>query len=96
MSASQNGPDIRYLRPIGYPWAFGALYTVLDVIEAKLEVCDNLFVATILSFPTTVYWSKNAFGALGNPSSAPDTLVTALLGMEFTTGFVRDPSNLPL
>jgi hypothetical protein len=64
---------------------------VLNVIGAKPEVRDNLLVATILSFPTPVYWSRSAFGALGNPSSALD-LVGCLLGMAFTTAFVRDPS----
>jgi hypothetical protein len=74
---------------------FAALHTALDVIGAKLEVRDNLLVATIFSSPTPVCWSRNAFGALGNPSSALD-VGSCLLGMAFTTGSVRDPSNVPL
>jgi hypothetical protein len=68
---------------------------MLNVIEAKPEVHDNLFVATILSFPTLVCWNKSSFGTLGNPSSALD-ISGCLLGMAITTGFVQDPSNVPL
>jgi hypothetical protein len=90
-----NKPDIRYLRPIEYPQAFGVLHTTLNVIGAEPKVRDNLLVATILSCPIPVCWNKSTFGALGNPSSALD-LGGCLLGMAFTTGFVRDPSNVPL
>jgi hypothetical protein len=68
MSATQNGLDIRYLRPIKYPWAFGALHIVLDVITAKLKFRDKIPIATILFFPTMVCWSRSAFRALGNPT----------------------------
>jgi hypothetical protein len=54
---------------------------MLDVIRAKLVVRDNLLVATILTFPTPICWSRSA---LGNPSSALD-LGGCLLGMAFTT-----------
>jgi hypothetical protein len=80
MSATQNGPNIRYVRPIDYPWAFSALHTTLDVIGAKLEVRDDLLVATILSFSTTICWSRSAFGPFGNPSSTPD-ICRCLLGI---------------
>jgi hypothetical protein len=68
---------------------------MLNVIGAKPEVRDNLLVATILSFPTPVYWSRSAFGALGNPSNAVD-IHGCLLGMAFTTRSIGDPSNVPL
>jgi hypothetical protein len=74
---------------------FGALHTTLNVIGTRPEVRDNLLVATILSIPTPVCWSKSAFGVLGNPSNALD-LGSCLLGMAFTTRSVRDPSNVPL
>jgi hypothetical protein len=82
MSATQNRPDLRYLRPIKYPWSFGGLYIVLNVIRAKPEVHDNLLVATILFLSITICCSRNAFGALGNPSSATD-IGDYLLGMVF-------------
>ena len=87
--------DMRYLGPIEYPWAFGALHTALNVIQAKPEVHDNLFGPTILSLPTTICWSRSAFKALGNPSSALD-LGGYLLDMVFTIGSMQDPSNVPL
>jgi hypothetical protein len=74
---------------------FGALHTPLNIIRAKPEVCDNLLVATILSFLTPICWSRSALGALGNPSSALD-LGGCLLDMAFTTESVQDPSNMPL
>jgi hypothetical protein len=89
MSATQNGPDIRYVKPINYPWALGALHTVLDVIRAKPKVLDNLPIATILFFPVMVCWSRNAFGILGNPSSG------YLLDRAFTIEFEQNPSNVP-
>jgi hypothetical protein len=95
ISATQNRPDIRYLRPIEYPRAFGALHTALDVIGAKPEVRDNHFGPTILSFTSLVCWSRSAFGTLGNPSSALD-IGGSLLGMAFTFRSVGDPHNVPL
>jgi hypothetical protein len=95
ISATQNKPDIRYLRPIEYSRAFGALHTTLDIIRAKPEVRDNHLGPTILSFLSTVCWSSSAFGALGNPSSALD-IGAFLLGMAFTTRSVGDPRNVPL
>jgi hypothetical protein len=95
ISATQNRPDIRYLRPIKYPRAFGALHTALDVIGAKPKVRDNQLGSTILSFPFPVCWSNNALGAFGNPSSALD-IGASLLGMAFTTRSVGDPRNVPL
>jgi hypothetical protein len=83
MSATQNGLDIKYLRPIEYPWAFSALYIALDVIGAKPEVRDNQPVATILFLPITIYWSGGAFGDLSNLNSAPD-ICGCLLDMTFT------------
>jgi hypothetical protein len=83
------------MRPFKYPWGFGAPHTTFNVIGAKPEVGDNLLIATIMSFPTTVCWSRSAFGAFGNPSSLPD-VCTCLLGMEFAIGFVQNPSNVPL
>jgi hypothetical protein len=74
---------------------FGALYTALDVIGAKPEVRDNHPGPTILSFPSLVYWSRSAFGALGNPSSALD-IGASLLGIAFTTRSMGDPRNVPL
>ena len=74
---------------------FGALHTVLNVIGAKPEIHDNFLVPTILNFPTSVYWSTSAFGALGNPSSALD-LGGCLLGMAFIIGYIQDPSDVPL
>jgi hypothetical protein len=73
----------------------GALYTTPDVITAKPKVRGNLLIATILNFPTLVYWSRSAFGALGNLSNALD-FDGCLLGMAFTIGFVQDPSNVPV
>jgi hypothetical protein len=95
MSASPNRPDIRYLRPFNYPWAFGTLHTVFDVIMAKPKVNNNLLIATILIFPAMVYWSRNNFGALGNLSNALD-IGSSLLCRAFAIGFVQDPSNVPL
>jgi hypothetical protein len=95
ISATQNRPDIRYLRPIEYPRAFGALHRTLDVIGAKPEVRDNHLGPTILSFPSPVCWSSSALGALGNPSSTLD-IGASLLGMAFTIRFVGDPRNVPL
>jgi hypothetical protein len=95
MSATQNGPYIRYLRPIDYLWAFGALYIAINVIRAKPEVHDNLLIASILNFPTTVCWSRNAFGAFGNLGSALD-VCGYLLGIASTNGSIQDPSNVPL
>jgi hypothetical protein len=95
ISTIQNRPDIRYLRPIDYSWVLGALYTTLDVIGSKPEIRDNFLVVSILSFPTPICWSKSVFGALGNPSNALD-LGGCLLGMAFTIGYVRDPSNVRL
>jgi hypothetical protein len=74
---------------------FGALHTMLDVIAVKPEVRNNLLVATILSFPTPVCWNRNAFGALGDPSSALD-IGGSLLGMTITTRSIGDLSNVPL
>jgi hypothetical protein len=95
ISTTQNRPNVRYLRPIEYLRAFGALHTTLDVIGAKPEVRDNHLGPTILSFPSPVCWSRSAFGALGNLSSALD-IGGSLLGMAFTTRFVGDPRNMPL
>jgi hypothetical protein len=61
-------------------------FIALDVIEAKPKVCDNLPIATILFFPTMVYWDRSAFGALGNLSSVPN-IGGCLLGMTFIIGF---------
>jgi hypothetical protein len=55
MTATQNRPHIRYVRPIEYPWVSNVLHIVLNVIRAKPKVRDNLFIAIILSFLTTVY-----------------------------------------
>jgi hypothetical protein len=71
---------------------FDAHHIACNVIGAKPKVHDNLFVATILIFPTTVCWSRSAFGALGNLSSALD-IGACLLGMAFTIGSMRDPNN---
>jgi hypothetical protein len=95
MSATQNRPDIRFMKPIEYPWASGAFYTALDVIGAKPKVRDNTLIAIILSFLTMVYWNRNAFGVLDNLSSAPN-ICGCLLGIAFTFGFVKNPSNVPL
>jgi hypothetical protein len=78
----------KYLRPIDFPRTFDVLDTTLDVIGAKSEVGDNLLFATIC-------WSRNAFGALGNPSSAFD-IGGWQLDMAFTIGSKQDPSNVPL
>jgi hypothetical protein len=78
ISATQNRPDVRYLRLIEYPRAFGALHTALDVIGAKLEVHDNHFGPIILSFLSPVCWSRSAFGALGNPSVGTRILIFLL------------------
>jgi hypothetical protein len=95
MNATQNGIDIRYLRSIDYLWMIGALHKALNVIGAKPEVCDNLLVATTLSFSTPFCRSKSGFGILSNPSSVLD-IGGCLLDMAFTIGFVRDLSNMPL
>jgi hypothetical protein len=95
MNASEDEPDIMYLRPIDNPWAFGALHIALDVIRAKPKVGDNLFVATILIFPTTICWNRSAFGTLGNLSSTLN-ISGCLLGMAFIIGSMQDPSNVPL
>jgi hypothetical protein len=95
ISATQNKLDARYLRPIEYPLAFGALHTALDVIGAKPELRDNHLGPIILSFPSLVCWSSSAFGVLGNPSSALD-IGGCLLGMAFTTRPMGDPCNVPL
>jgi hypothetical protein len=68
---------------------------VLDVIGSKPEVHDNLLVATILSVPTIVCWSRSAFGALSNPNSALD-IGGCLLGIAFIIGCMGDPNNVPL
>jgi hypothetical protein len=65
----------------------GALHIVLDVIGTELEVRDNIPIATILFFPTSVCWSGSAFGILSNPSNAPE-IGGCLLGMAFTIDFV--------
>jgi hypothetical protein len=78
-----------------YPWAFGALHTALVVIEEKPEFHGNLPIATILFFPTTICRSRSAFGALGNPSNAPN-ICGCLLGIAFTIRSVQDSNNVPL
>jgi hypothetical protein len=75
---------------------FAALHTALNVIGTKPEVYDNLLIATILSFLTSICWSRSAFGALGNLPSSTLDLGGCLLGMACTTGSMRDPSNVPL
>jgi hypothetical protein len=76
----QNWPNARYLRPIEYPWTFGALHTILDVIQEKSKVCNNLSTSTILFFPTVVYWNRIAIGALDNLSNVLD-ICSCLLGI---------------
>ena len=95
ISATQNRPNIRYLKPIEYLWALFALHTALDVIGAKPEVRDNHLGPTILNIPSSFCWSNSAFGALSNPSNALE-VGGCMLGMKFITRSMGDPCNVPL